>query len=248
MFGIDPGRCARLGPCAASGTSPSERLDSSRDRCVGAWPNSQCLAHFRLRGVLVAPPGAPLRRCGAVRQRVGVGRARQGHFDDPDEPVRRPSAGRHAVLPDLHRTRRSGGHHRRVGVVPVRLHVPVRGDEQRLRLDGTGLGWFCLFVAVAAVVYSWWNFSGYASWPPTITDVATCWASCGPSGRCCGSCSCSCSARARRELTRFTGAWCAQGIYTGLVPAVVLLNIPKRVDAAAFAVVRSPAVIRGLPL
>ena len=29
--------------------------------------------------------------------------------------------------------------------------------------DGTGLGWFCLFVAGAAVVYSWWNFSGYAS-------------------------------------------------------------------------------------
>ena len=26
-------------------------------------------------------------------------------------------------------------------------------------LDGSGLGWFCLFVAVAACVYSYWNFA-----------------------------------------------------------------------------------------
>ena len=33
----------------------------------------------------------------------------------------------------------------------------------------------------------------------------------------------------KTQLTSFTGAWCAaQGIYTGLVPALVLLNIPTR--------------------
>jgi hypothetical protein len=94
-------------------------------------------------------------------------------------------------------------------------------------LDGTGLGWFCVFVAVAAVIYSWWNFSGYASLEvndKSINDLlGVLWASwavlwllfwlvlgLGFTG-----------------LTQFTGAWCAaQGIYTGLVPAVVLLNIP----------------------
>ncbi len=93
--------------------------------------------------------------------------------------------------------------------------------------DGSGLGWFCLFVAIAACVYSYWNFSGYAalSGNGAVGDLlGVLWATwavlwllfwfvlaLGKAG-----------------LTRFTGAWCAaQGIYTGLVPAIVLLNIPK---------------------
>ena len=74
-----------------------------------------------------------------------------------------PVAGRHAVLSDLHRPRGPGEHRRRVGLVPLRLHVPICGDEQRLQPGRTGLGWFCIFVAIAAVVYSWWNFSSYAA-------------------------------------------------------------------------------------
>ena len=95
-------------------------------------------------------------------------------------------------------------------------------------LDGTGLGWFCLFVAITACVYSYWNFDGYAALSTGDPDVGdllgVLWASwavlwalffivlgLGKTG-----------------FTRFTGAWCAaQGIYTGLVPALVLLNIPK---------------------
>jgi hypothetical protein len=97
-------------------------------------------------------------------------------------------------------------------------------------LDGSGLGWFCLFVAVTAVIYSWWNFDNYAALATGDHDVGyllgVLWASwavlwllfffvlgLGKSG-----------------LTTFTGAWCAaQGIYTGLAPAVILLNIPSAV-------------------
>jgi hypothetical protein len=104
-------------------------------------------------------------------------------------------------------------------------------------LDGTGLGWFSLFVAVSAVVYSWWNFSSYSAL--TTDDAAlgdllgVLWASwavlwflfflvLGVG---------------KTQLTSFTGAWCAaQGIYTGLVPALVLLNIPDALTTT-FAVV-----------
>jgi len=93
-------------------------------------------------------------------------------------------------------------------------------------LDGTGLGWFCFFVALAAGVYSWWNFTGYASlggssatgdllgvlWASWAVLWFLFWMVLGVG---------------RTSWTRFTGAWCAcQGIYTGLVPAIVLLNIP----------------------
>jgi hypothetical protein len=98
-------------------------------------------------------------------------------------------------------------------------------------LDGTGLGWFCLFVVFAACVYSVWNFthSGSLGGPAVGNNavgnlLGVLWASwavlwllfwfvlgLGKTG-----------------LTSFTGAWCAaQGIYTGLVPALVLLNIPS---------------------
>jgi hypothetical protein len=108
-------------------------------------------------------------------------------------------------------------------------------------LDGTGLGWFCLFVVFAACIYSIWNFThsgalglGLVGGNNAIGDLlGVLWASwavlwllfwfvlaLGKTG-----------------FTKFTGAWCAtQGIYTGLVPAVVLLNIPSALTTT-FAVV-----------
>jgi putative amide transporter protein len=93
--------------------------------------------------------------------------------------------------------------------------------------DGTGLGWFSLFVAITACVYSYWNFSGYAAlsgngavgdllgvlWLTWAVLWTLFWLVLG---------------LGKVGLTRFTGAWtAAQGIYTGLIPALVLLNIPK---------------------
>jgi putative amide transporter protein len=94
-------------------------------------------------------------------------------------------------------------------------------------LDGSGLGWFCLFVAITACVYSYWNFSDYAAlagggavgdllgvlWATWAVLWLLFWFVLG---------------LGKGGLTRFTGAWCAaQGIYTGLVPALVLINIPS---------------------
>jgi hypothetical protein len=103
--------------------------------------------------------------------------------------------------------------------------------------DGTGLGWFSLFVAVAAVVYSWWNFANYSALTvngkPLGDLLGVLWASWAVLwfffflvlGL------------GKTQLTLFTGAWCAaQGIYTGLVPALVLLNIPNALTTT-FAVV-----------
>jgi hypothetical protein len=110
-------------------------------------------------------------------------------------------------------------------------------------LDGTGLGWFCLFVAIAAVVYSWWNFSGYAALKVNDKDVSDLlgvlwatwavlwflfWLVLGVG---------------RTGLTRFTGAWCAaQGIYTGLVPAVVLINIPSALTSTFVIIIAAVSV------
>ena len=103
-------------------------------------------------------------------------------------------------------------------------------------LDGTGLGWFCLFVAITACVYSYWNFANsealtgagavgdllgvlWASWAVLWLLF---WIVLG---------------LGKTSFTIFTGAWCAaQGIYTGLVPALVLINIPSAVTST-FAVV-----------
>jgi len=105
-------------------------------------------------------------------------------------------------------------------------------------LDGTGLGWFCAFVAIAAVIYSWWNFANYSALADTEAAVGdllgVLWASwavlwllfflvlgLGMTG-----------------LTKFTGAWCAaQGIYTGLVPAVVLINIPDALTSTLVVII-----------
>lgn len=104
-------------------------------------------------------------------------------------------------------------------------------------LDGTGLGWFCVFVAMAAVVYSWWNFASYAalsSDDPAVGDLfGVLWAS----WAILWLLFFLVLALGKTQLTRFTGAWCAaQGIYTGLVPAIVLINIPSALTTT-FAVV-----------
>jgi len=105
-------------------------------------------------------------------------------------------------------------------------------------LDGTGLGWFCLFLAIAAVIYAWWNFANYSALADTDRDVGdllgVLWATwavlwllfflvlgLGMTG-----------------LTKFTGAWCAaQGIYTGLIPAVILLNIPDALTSTLVVII-----------
>jgi putative amide transporter protein len=108
-------------------------------------------------------------------------------------------------------------------------------------LDPTGLGWFCLFVVFSACVYSFWNFThagalgiGLAGGNNAVGELlGVLWATwavlwlffwfvlgLGRTG-----------------LTVFTGAWtAAQGIYTGFIPAIVLLNIPRALTTT-FAVV-----------
>lgn len=110
-------------------------------------------------------------------------------------------------------------------------------------LDGTGLGWFSLFVAVSAVVYSWWNFSSYSaltSDDPAVGDLfGVLWASWAVLwflfflvlGL------------GKTQLTTFTGAWCAaQGIYTGLIPALILLNIPSALTSTLAVVIGAVSV------
>lgn len=92
------------------------------------------------------------------------------------------------------------------------------------KLDPTGLGWFCLFVAIAACVYSYWNFANYSGintdrnvgyllgvlWAHWAFLWLLFWFVLG---------------LGKTAYTKFTGAVCAaQGIYTGLIPAVILLN------------------------
>jgi hypothetical protein len=99
-------------------------------------------------------------------------------------------------------------------------------------MDGSGLGWFSLFVAIAAVVYSYWNFSDYAAltgggttgdllgvlWANWAILWLLFWIVLG---------------LGKTSFTAFTGGWCAaQGIYTAMVPALVLLNIPSAVTSA----------------
>jgi putative amide transporter protein len=98
-------------------------------------------------------------------------------------------------------------------------------------LDGTGLGWFCLFVAIAACVYSYWNFADYAALAGSgaVGDLlGVLWASWAVLWLLFWIV----LALGKTAFTVFTGAWCAaQGIYTGLVPAIVLINIPSAVTS-----------------
>jgi hypothetical protein len=109
--------------------------------------------------------------------------------------------------------------------------------------DGTGLGWFSLFVAGTAVIYSYWNFSSYSalSGSGDVGDLlGVLWANWAVLwllfflvlGL------------GKTSLTPFTGAWCAsQGIYTGLVPALVLLNFPDAVTSTFVIVIGAISVL-----
>ena len=68
-------------------------------------------------------------------------------------------------------------------------------------LDGTGLGWFCLFVVFSACIYSFWNFThaGALDQPVSLgaTPSVTFWVYSGSPGPSSGSSSGSCSVSAR---------------------------------------------------
>jgi len=92
---------------------------------------------------------------------------------------------------------------------------------QFFNLNGTGLGWFCGFVVLAAIVYAIFNArdGGAAGWIWAVEWISWAWLwflfwlilTMG-----------------RTSLTRFTGAVCAtQGIVTGLIPALILLGQPS---------------------
>lgn len=87
-------------------------------------------------------------------------------------------------------------------------------------LDGSGLGWFCLYVVIAALVFGYFNLRQANAAGNVLGVLWLNWAflwflfwlvlSLGKS-----------------SLTRFTGAVCAtQGILTGLLPAFILLAEP----------------------
>ena len=87
-------------------------------------------------------------------------------------------------------------------------------------LDGSGLGWFCLYVVLAAIVYALFNFRTATPGGNVLGVLWVSWAflwflfwlvlSLG-----------------RTSLTRYTGAVCAtQGIITGFIPALILIGQP----------------------
>ena len=111
------------------------------------------------------------------------------------------------------------------------------------KLDGTGLGWFCLFVAIVACVYSFWHFANYSGinasrdvgyllgclWANWAFLWLLFWIVLGID---------------KTAYTKYTGAVCAaQGIYTGLVPALILLNFSSAITAALPVVIGVVAVV-----
>ncbi|WP_432523146.1 AmiS/UreI family transporter [Kineococcus sp. SYSU DK006] len=101
--------------------------------------------------------------------------------------------------------------------------------NQLLGLDGSGLGWFSLFVAACALVYSGLNFVRFDD--PAFGVVWLYWAFLwGLFFVLLG---------LRREgLTRYTGAVAAvQGIVTGAVPAFLLLTGNWQPNVTALAIV-----------
>jgi putative amide transporter protein len=83
-------------------------------------------------------------------------------------------------------------------------------------LDGTGLGWFSLFVAVCAVVYSALNFTRLGD--PGFGVIWLYWAFL-------WALFFVVLGLKREEYTRYTGAVClTQGIVTGAIPAFLLLT------------------------
>ncbi len=95
------------------------------------------------------------------------------------------------------------------------LYVAINNT---FNLDGSGLGWFCLYVVGAAVVYGYFNLRDANAAGYVFGVLWLNWAflwflfwlvlSLGKS-----------------SLARYTGAVCAtQGIFTGFVPALILLG------------------------
>lgn len=104
-------------------------------------------------------------------------------------------------------------------------------------LDPTGLGWFCLFVVLAAIVFAIFNFSDHTAIGNLLGVLWVSWAylwllfwlvlALGMT-----------------SLTRYTGAVCAtQGIITGLGPAMVLLGKPEWVTNAMAIAIAAVGVI-----
>lgn len=98
------------------------------------------------------------------------------------------------------------------------LYVAI---TQTWNLDGTGLGWFCFYVVLAALVYAGFNLreanaAGYVFgvlWLQWAFLWFLFWLV---------------LSLGKTSLTRYTGAVCAtQGIITGLIPALILLGQPS---------------------
>lgn len=88
-------------------------------------------------------------------------------------------------------------------------------------LDGSGLGWFCLYVVAAALAYAWFNIreanaAGYVFgvlWLSWTFLWFLFWLV---------------LSLGKTSLTRYTGAVCAtQGIITGFIPAIILIGQPS---------------------
>lgn len=88
-------------------------------------------------------------------------------------------------------------------------------------LDGSGLGWFCLYVVLAALAYAWFNLREATAGGYVLGVLWLSWTylwflfwlvlSLG-----------------KASLTRYTGAVCAtQGIITGFIPALILIGQPS---------------------
>jgi len=110
-------------------------------------------------------------------------------------------------------------------------------------LDGTGLGWFSLFVAVSAAVYSWWNFANYSALTSNANALGDLFGVLWASWAVLWFFFFLVLGLGKTQLTTFTGAWtAAQGIYTGLVPALVLLNIPSALTTTFVVVIAAVSV------
>ncbi|PVZ05361.1 AmiS/UreI family transporter [Actinomycetospora cinnamomea] len=109
-------------------------------------------------------------------------------------------------------------------------------------LDSTGLGYFCLFVAVTALVFSFLNFTRFAD--PAFGVIWLYWAFL-------WSLFFVLLGRKREEIGRYTGAVCAiQGWVTAWIPALLLLTgayaeigVPLAFGLAIFGVVVFAALI-----
>ncbi|MDD7968375.1 AmiS/UreI family transporter [Actinomycetospora lemnae] len=109
-------------------------------------------------------------------------------------------------------------------------------------LDGTGLGYFCLFVAITALVFSALNFTRFAD--PAFGVIWLYWAFL-------WALFFVLLGRKREGIGRYTGAVCAiQGWVTAWIPALLLLTgvydvigVPLAIGLAIFGVVVFAALV-----